>query len=74
MHTRLKSHLTKFNSKQKHIIESSAFWKHLENTQGGLKPGENFKTYFEVHIIKTYTKPITRVIEEGTFIVNFEAE
>ena len=74
MHTRLKSHLTKFNSKLKHIREGSAFWKHLENTHGGLKQKESFETYFDVQIVKAYTKPITRVIEEGTFIVNSEAE
>ena len=74
MHTRLKSHLSKFNSKLKHVREGSAFWKHLENTHGGLKDGEVFNDYFEVLIVKAYTKPITRVVEEGTFIVNFEAE
>ena len=62
MHTRLESHLTKFKSKQQHIRERSAFWKHLENTHGGLKEGESFETYFAVNIIKAYTKPTTRVI------------
>ena len=74
MHTRLKSHLSKFNSKSKHIREGSAFWKHLENTHGGLKEGETFSDYFEVHIVKEYSKPLTRVIEEGTFIVNYKSE
>ena len=74
MHTQLKSHLSKFNSKLKHVREGSAFWKHLENTHGGLKDGEVFSDYFEVQIVKAYNKPMTRVIEEGTFIVNFDAE
>ena len=67
--TRLKSHLTKFNSKQKHTREESAIVKHLENTHGGVKKWESFETYFEVNIIKAYTNPMTRVIEEGTFTV-----
>jgi hypothetical protein len=74
MHTRAKSHLTKFYSKKKDTRESSAFFKHLENKHGGLQEGEKFEEYFEILIVKAYQKPLTRNIEEGTFIVNYEGE
>ena len=74
MHTRAKSHLTKFYSKQKHIRESSAFVKHIENKHGGVKDGSKFEEYFDIFIVKAYKKPITRIIEEGVFIVNYEGE
>ena len=74
MHTRAKSHLTKFNSKSQHIKEGSAFYKHIENKHGGLKKGDKFEDYFEIEIIKSYRKPLTRIIEEGTFIINHEGE
>ena len=74
MHTRAKSHLTKFNSKSQHIRESSAFYKHIQNKHGGLKDGQKFDDYFEILIVKSYRKPLTRIIEEGTFIINHEGE
>ena len=74
MHTRAKSHLTKFNSKSQHIREGSAFYKHIQNKHGGLKDGETFEDYFEILIVKSYRKPLTRIIEKGTFIVNHEGE
>jgi hypothetical protein len=74
MHTRAKAHLTKFYSKKKDIRESSAFFKHLENKHGGLKVGEKFEDYFEITIVKAYRKPLTRNIEEGTFIINYHGE
>ena len=43
MHTRAKSHLTKFKSKIQQTREGSAFYKHIENKHGGLKPGEQFE-------------------------------
>ena len=39
-----------------------------------LKEGEGFEVFFEVQIVKAYTKPILRVFEEGIFIVNIKAE
>ena len=74
MHTRAKSHLSKFKSKSKDIRESSAFIKHIENKHGGLKLGETFEDYFDIEIVKAYSKPLTRIIEEGTFIVNYVGE
>ena len=74
MHTRAKSHLTKFKSKIQQTREGSAFYKHIENKHGGLKPGEHFEDYFDIEIVKSYRKPLTRTIEEGTFIVNFNGE
>ena len=74
MHTRAKSHLTKFYSKVQKTRESSAFLKHIENTHGGLKDGDKFEDYFEISIMKAYKKPLTRNIEEGTFIVNYNGE
>ena len=74
MHTRAKSHLSKFYSKTKHIRESSAFFKHIANKHGGVKEGSKFEDYFEICIVKAYRKPITRVVEEGVFIINHEGE
>ena len=74
MHTRAKSHLSKFYSKTKKIRESSAFIKHIENKHGGFKEGDVFEDYFEIFIEKAYKKPITRIIEEGVFIINYEGE
>ena len=74
MHTRAKSLLTKFYSKTKHIRESSAFFKHISNKHGGVKEGSKFEDYFDIFIEKAYRKPITRIIEEGVFIINYEGE
>ena len=74
MHTRAKSHLTKFNSKSNKIRETSAFYKHIENSHGGLKVDENFESYFTFEITKAYQKVITRGVEEGTFVVNHQGE
>ena len=74
MHTCAKSHLSKFYSKTKHIRESSAFFKHIANKHGGVKEGSKFEDYFEICIVKAYRKPITRVVEEGVFIINHEGE
>ena len=67
-------HLTKFNSKQPHIRESSAFFKHLQNTYGGLKECQDFADCFFVEIVKAYQKPMTRQTEEGTFMINTVGE
>ena len=74
MHIRIKSHLSKFNSKKNEIRESSAFWKHLENDHGGLPEGWMFKDCFDVEIVKAYNKPVTRQTEEGTFMINEKGE
>ena len=74
MHTRMKSHLTKFNSKTKDIKEECAFFKHLQNFHGGQPEGKHFNDCFNVEIVKAYNKPITRQTEEGTFMINTEGE
>ena len=74
MHVRMKSHLTKFNSKKAHIRDSSAFFKHLQNSHGGIKEGQSFADCFFVEIVKAYKKPMTRQTEEGTFMINTVGE
>ena len=74
MHTRAISHLTKFNSKSQHIRESSTFYTNIQNKHGGLKDGQKVDDNFEILIVKSYRKPLTRIIEEGTFIINHEGE
>ena len=75
LHTRIKSHVSKFNSKQLRIKETSAFYKHLvikhENTQW---EGKTFDELFEVKALKSYEKVFTRVVEEGTFMVKHNGE
>ena len=71
---RAKSHLAKFYSRVRETREGSAFFKHIENKHGGLKKGEKFEDYFDILIIKSYKKPMTRNIEEGTFIINYQGE
>ena len=74
MHTRFKSHISKYNSKVQATTESSAFIKHICNTHGGIQEGKFFEDYFEVIIVKSYKKPLSRCVEERRFIVNFEGE
>ena len=50
---------------------SSAFIKHISNTHGGIQEGKSFEDYFDFFIVKSYKKPLSRCVEEGTFIVNF---
>ena len=63
MHTRMKSHLSKYNSKKKDIRESSAFYKQIQNAHGGDNQGKTFEDLFEVKIVKAYMKPATRQTE-----------
>ena len=56
MYTQMKSHLTKFYSKTKHISESSAFIKHLSNSHGGFEKGRVFEEYFDIKLVKSYKK------------------
>ena len=65
MHTRAKSHITKFYSRVKETRDGSAFFKHIENKHGGLKKCEQFEDYFDILIVKAYKKTLTRNIEEG---------
>ena len=56
MHTRFKSHLSKFNSKKNDIRESSAYYKHLKNAHGDISENLKFSECFEVVIVKAYKK------------------
>ena len=66
--------MTKFNSKSQEIREGSAFYKHVQNLHGGLKHGEHITDNFDIEIVKSYKKPLTRIIEEGTFIINYQGD
>ena len=74
MHCRAKEHLSKFNSKKEHIRKESAFFKHLENTHGGRDQRKEFSDYFEIEIMKAYSKAFTKCVEEGTYIANHKGE
>ena len=39
-----------------------------------LEKGEQFENYFDILIIKSYKKPMTRNIEEGTFIISYQGK
>ena len=74
MHCRSKEHVTKFNSKSEKIRAESAFYKHLVNSHGGKDPAKTFSDYFEITILKAYRKPLTRLVEEGTYISSHKGE
>ena len=74
MHCRSKEHVTKFNSKSEKIRAESAFYKHLVNSHGGKSANKNFSDYFEIKILKAYRKPMTRLVEEGTYISSHRGE
>ena len=74
MHCRSKEHVTKFNSKSEKIRSESAFYKHLVNSHGGKSDDKTFSDYFEITILKAYRKPLTRLVEEGTFISSHKGE
>ena len=74
MHCRAKEHLSKFNSKKEHIRKESAFIKHLENSHGGRSQEKIFSDYFNIEILKSYSKAFTKCVEEGTFIVSHKGD
>ena len=74
MHCRSKEHVSKFNSKSEKVRSESAFYKHLLNTHGGKDDEKEFSDYFEIQILKSYKKPFTRLVEEGTFIASHNGE
>ena len=74
MHCRAKEHLSKFNSKKVHIRKESAFINHLENTHGGRDLNKMFSDFFEIEILKAYSKAFTKCVEEGTFIASHQGE
>ena len=74
MHCRAKEHASKFHSTKVHIRNESAFHKHLLNTHGGRDDSKKFSDYFEIVILKSYKKPFTKCVEEGTLIANHQGE
>ena len=74
MHCRSKEHVSKYNSKSEKERSESAFYKHLLNTHGGKADNNDFSDYFEIQILKSYKKPFTRLVEEGTFIASHNGE
>ena len=62
---RIKSHLTKCNSKKKDTRESSAFYKHILNPPLGQYPGETFCGSIRCR---------NRQTEEGIFMINVKGE
>ena len=50
------------------------FYKNLLNTHGGKTDNKDFSDYFEFQILKSYKKPFTRSVEEGTFIASHNGE
>ena len=71
----MKSHVSKFNSKQLRIKEGSAFYKHMviKHEQTELE-GKTFEELVIVKALKSYQKVFTRVVEEGTFMVKRNGE
>ena len=65
MHTQMKSHLTKFYSKTKHLIESLAFIKHLSNSHGGFEKVREFEEYFDMKIVSPTKSPSPDVLKRG---------
>ena len=74
MHCRAKEHASKFHSKKEHIRNESAFHKHIEKTHGGRDNSKVFSDYFEICILKSYKKSLTKCVEEGTYIASHGGE
>ena len=64
--------MSKFKSKKEHIRNELAFIKHLKNTHGGRDLTKTFSDYFEIQILKAYSKAFTKCVEEGTFIASHQ--
>ena len=66
--------MSKLNSKSEKIRSESAFYKHLMNSHWGKSDEKTFSDSFEIKILKAYQKPLTMLVEEGTFISNHKGE
>ena len=67
MHTRMKSHKSKFRSKTLKVREGSAFYIHMVNEHPDTElEGKSIDIFFEVKILKAYQKVLTRLVDEGT--------
>ena len=68
-HTRMKEHISKFNSKKDHIKKDSAFIKHLINKHKEVNIDKvKLKDVYDVRVIRAYRKVFTRGVDEGTNI------
>ena len=68
-HTRMKEHISKFNSKTDHIKKDSPFIKHLINKHKEVNIDQvKLKDVYDVRVIKSYRKVFTRGVDEGTNI------
>ena len=73
MHTRTKSHESKFRSKTLKVREGSAFYIHMVNEHPDTPlEGKPIDTFFEVNILKAYQKVFTRLVDEGTHLNSHE--
>jgi hypothetical protein len=63
MHTRMKSHESKFRSKTLKVREGSAFYIHMVNEHPETElEGKSIDIFFEVKILKAYQKVLTRLV------------
>ena len=69
-----KEQVSKFNSKKEKTRNQSAFMKHPINSHGGREQEKKCSDYFEIPILKAYTKAFTQSIEEGTYIASHQGE
>ena len=75
MHSRCKEHVSKYNSKQLHIKKESPFIKHLENKHKDVdSTKEKFENVYDVKVVKSFRKVITRLVDEGNRIAAQEGE
>ena len=44
------------------------------NSHGGKSANKSFSDYFEIQILKSYKKPFTMLVEEGTYISSHKGE
>ena len=69
----MKSHESKFRSKQLHIREGSAFYIHMVNVHKDISlVGQPIDKFFEVNILKAYQNILTRLVDEGTHIRKYD--
>ena len=73
MHTRMKSHESKFRSKTSRIREGSAFYIHMMNEHPDTElQGKPIDAFLEINILKAYQKVLTRLVDEGTNLNSHE--
>ena len=70
----LKNMYQSSTAKKKKIRKESAFLKHLVNIHGGRDETKQFSGYFEIEIMKAYSKAFTKCLEEETYIASHKGE